>query len=89
MTTGHHKVHGVHEEETALGYQLICRPCESQYLHLKGGDGDEEGMISTYAKVHPPKRSKRFWMDMHIIAKRLVSQSLYWSPLTIAARFKT
>jgi hypothetical protein len=26
-TAGHREVHGIHREETALGYQLKCQPC--------------------------------------------------------------
>ena len=38
-TTGHRDLHGVREEETALGYQLNCKDCESQHRdsHTKGG----------------------------------------------------
>jgi hypothetical protein len=43
--TGHREVHGLREEETALGYQMICKHCEQEYSHSKkkpannGGDG--------------------------------------------------
>jgi hypothetical protein len=51
-TTGHRKLHGIHEEETALGYQLICKQCKSQYLHEKGGAGDGEGAYC-FATTNP------------------------------------
>jgi hypothetical protein len=44
-TTGHRELHGVREEETALGYQLICRVCESHYSHAGGNAGSAEGQF--------------------------------------------
>jgi hypothetical protein len=40
-TTGHRDVHGMKEEETVLGYQLICRQCEIRYSHAKDNIGGE------------------------------------------------
>ncbi|KAH9952138.1 hypothetical protein B0H21DRAFT_775664 [Amylocystis lapponica] len=44
-TTGHREVHGISREETALGYQLRCKPCESQYRSriASGGVASSEG----------------------------------------------
>jgi len=42
-TTGHWDLHGVREEETALGYQLVCKPCEGHFSHAKGSAGNDEG----------------------------------------------
>jgi hypothetical protein len=35
-TSGHRELHGVQEEETVIGYQLICKPCEAQFSRTKG-----------------------------------------------------
>ncbi|KAH9940974.1 hypothetical protein B0H21DRAFT_697347 [Amylocystis lapponica] len=48
-TTGHREVHRISREETALGYQLRCKPCKLQYRSriassgsggAASGDGD-------------------------------------------------
>jgi hypothetical protein len=39
-TAGHRYLHGVHEEETALGYQLVCKNCKAVH---RNGTHDSEG----------------------------------------------
>jgi hypothetical protein len=39
-TTGHRMLHGIRGEETALGYQLVCKACEAQYSHTKEHSGE-------------------------------------------------
>jgi hypothetical protein len=39
-TSGHRELHGVREEETVIGYQLICKPCEARFSRTKGS-GDK------------------------------------------------
>lgn len=38
-STGHRDLHGLRREETALGYQLRCKPCEKRF----GKKGSERG----------------------------------------------
>lgn len=42
-TSGHRELHGIQEEETAIGLQLKCKECEKKYSKAKGNtrDGDE------------------------------------------------
>ena len=51
-TTGHREIHGVHEDETALGYQLICKRCESQYSQARGNTSTGEGAYC-FATTNP------------------------------------
>jgi hypothetical protein len=44
-TSGHRDLHGLREEETALGYQLICKPCENKFSRVKG---DAKGIQGSY-----------------------------------------
>ena len=51
-TTSHCRVHGVHEEETAIGYQLICKTRENQFLYAKGSTGTDKGTFC-FATTNP------------------------------------
>jgi len=42
--TGHRDLHGMYEEETALGYQLICKQCESRFSRTTGQEANDDGM---------------------------------------------
>jgi hypothetical protein len=51
-TTGHREIHGIYEEEMALGYQLVCKACESRFSHAKGSARDDEGSFC-FATTNP------------------------------------
>jgi hypothetical protein len=51
-TAGHRGIHGVREEETALGYQLVCKPCEARFSRAKGSCGADEGSYC-FATTNP------------------------------------
>src|ERR1700675_474003 len=35
-TSGHRELHGIQEEETVIGYQLICKPCKTRFSQVGG-----------------------------------------------------
>jgi hypothetical protein len=52
-TTGHRELHGIQEEETALGYQLVCkRCCEDHSAKSNNGLKDDEGSFC-FATTNP------------------------------------
>jgi hypothetical protein len=52
IPTSHYSLHSVQEEETALGYQLICKPCRDRHSQVKGKEGSEEGKYC-FATTNP------------------------------------
>jgi hypothetical protein len=57
-TTGHREVHGVNREETALGYQLSCRDCESRF---GGHNAVEEGIYCIATTNTMFWKNKQHW----------------------------
>ncbi|RDX39514.1 hypothetical protein OH76DRAFT_1324060, partial [Lentinus brumalis] len=54
--TGHHDVHGIEREETAIGYQLCCNRCKE--LYGQGGSRSEEEDSKSYSFL---TTSCQFW----------------------------
>jgi hypothetical protein len=56
-TSGHRDVHGIQEEETVLGLQLLCKECKSRFSHTKDNAGSEKGQYC-FATTNPS-----FWRN--------------------------
>jgi hypothetical protein len=43
--SGHRDVHGIRQEETAIGYQLVCKACKKQHSAV---DKSKQGHSTSY-----------------------------------------
>jgi hypothetical protein len=58
-TAGHRDLHGVHEEEMALGYQLVCKCCKEAHMRTRNGINDSEGGGYSFSTTN-----QVFWTKM-------------------------
>ena len=68
-TSGHRELHGVQVEETVIGYQLICKPCQGRFTRTKGTAICEKGLFC-FATTNPNFWKK--WEHWRIPCKQIL-----------------